>query len=320
MADDKVQDMVASSSNSGLLGKLHIAGVTYKNHDACLAILNRLKELTGANNDRALAEKLGLAFSSVSSAKTRQMIPSAWLLAASQGYNARLEWLTSAEGDKFNSDSKPLAITASFGLHDLELKNTNKEDGKKRLTYNLRGETRYNEVKIRPDDEQSITDCIRDHYTLIPKVAPLLIQSSHNIGFEYAPGLQADIITWNAYRKEWLSRWYSGPDKANNMFVVKAMSDCLAPEMYPDDLVIVSKVIGLPSPNEIYAIIFDRMITFRRLNILGDGSWVWEGSEKRGHPVIYDREGATRLLGRAVWWCHEHFTPDTTPVSVENNA
>jgi phage repressor protein C with HTH and peptisase S24 domain len=57
-----------------------VAGLTSEDATSCQEILERLKCASGANSDADLADKLGLKRSSISTAKTRKMIPSSWIV------------------------------------------------------------------------------------------------------------------------------------------------------------------------------------------------------------------------------------------------
>ncbi len=70
-----------------------VAGLTKEDATAFEAILERLKSASDAKNDAELADKLGLKRSSVSTAKTRQMIPSSWIINAANLFSVSSDWL-----------------------------------------------------------------------------------------------------------------------------------------------------------------------------------------------------------------------------------
>lgn len=86
-------------SNSGKKAVVGlVVGLTLEDTTACTEILGRLKQISNTNSDTALARILGLKQSSISTAKTRGMIPSAWIINASSLFNISADWLI--YGDK----------------------------------------------------------------------------------------------------------------------------------------------------------------------------------------------------------------------------
>jgi phage repressor protein C with HTH and peptisase S24 domain len=58
-----------------------------------------MKAVAGVKSDTALARVLGINQSSVSSAKERQSIPSAWAMLLSEKFGASIDWLWTGEGE-----------------------------------------------------------------------------------------------------------------------------------------------------------------------------------------------------------------------------
>lgn len=81
-----------------------VAGLTLEDATRCNEILGRLKVISNTKSDTALAIALGLKQSSVSTAKSRGMVPSSWIINAANLFNVSADWLIS--GDK----------AATFGL------------------------------------------------------------------------------------------------------------------------------------------------------------------------------------------------------------
>ena len=77
-----------------------IAGVTYPDEAGFIQITDRLKAVTKTVKDRDLSTALGLQPSTVSTAKTRKLVPSNWLVIASTKYLASADWLM--YGDSVN--------------------------------------------------------------------------------------------------------------------------------------------------------------------------------------------------------------------------
>ncbi|UQZ87882.1 hypothetical protein C4J81_01070 [Deltaproteobacteria bacterium Smac51] len=75
-----------------------VAGLTSEDATAFEEILGRIKYASGAKSDAELAEKLGLQRSSISTAKSRQMVPSSWIINTSNLFNFSSDWLI--YGDK----------------------------------------------------------------------------------------------------------------------------------------------------------------------------------------------------------------------------
>jgi phage repressor protein C with HTH and peptisase S24 domain len=106
-----------------------VAGLTVEDATACEAILDRLKVVAGVNTDPQLASALGLEYSSISSAKTRNKVPTAWIINAANLFKISADWLIFGEQSK---NEKALAVTpgaevsesqrtASIPLVDTEL-------------------------------------------------------------------------------------------------------------------------------------------------------------------------------------------------------
>jgi len=70
-----------------------VAGFTQEDATASEAILNRLKSVLDVKTDTELASALGLKYSSVSSAKSRGMIPASWVINVSFHYKISADWL-----------------------------------------------------------------------------------------------------------------------------------------------------------------------------------------------------------------------------------
>jgi hypothetical protein len=75
-----------------------VAGLTVEHATCFEEILSRLKVASGVNSDADLALKIGLTRSSISTAKTRGMIPPSWIVNVSNLFNVSADWLI--YGDK----------------------------------------------------------------------------------------------------------------------------------------------------------------------------------------------------------------------------
>lgn len=82
-----------------------VAGLTVEHATAFQDIFIRLKRAVGANSDAELADKIGLKRSSISTAKTRGMIPSSWIINAANLFNVSADWLIF--GDEKFPDKAP---------------------------------------------------------------------------------------------------------------------------------------------------------------------------------------------------------------------
>ncbi|UQZ89180.1 hypothetical protein C4J81_08205 [Deltaproteobacteria bacterium Smac51] len=81
-----------------------VAGLTKEDSAAAEAILDRLKQISNANSDSELASALGLKYSSVSSAKSRGMIPTAWIINTANLFGVSADWLIFGEARKTAED------------------------------------------------------------------------------------------------------------------------------------------------------------------------------------------------------------------------
>ncbi|MDR1045248.1 MAG: helix-turn-helix domain containing protein [Candidatus Adiutrix sp.] len=82
---------MTSSSKKPVVGL--VAGLTLEDASACNDILGRLKQISNAKSDTGLAKALGLKQSSISTAKARGMVPSSWIVNASNLFNVSADWL-----------------------------------------------------------------------------------------------------------------------------------------------------------------------------------------------------------------------------------
>jgi len=97
-----------------------VAGLTVEDATKSTEILGRLKLASNTKSDTDLARALGLKQSSISTAKTRGMIPSAWIVNAARLFNVSTDWLIFGERLKpegpihasflqnYNEDGPPL--------------------------------------------------------------------------------------------------------------------------------------------------------------------------------------------------------------------
>jgi len=92
-----------------------VAGLTSEDATACQEILGRLKCASGANSDAELADLLGLKRSSISTAKTRNMIPSSWIINTANLFNISSDWLIFGEHSK-----KEIALAETPGAETSE--------------------------------------------------------------------------------------------------------------------------------------------------------------------------------------------------------
>lgn len=70
-----------------------VAGLTAEDATMAGSILDRLKHVANVNSDGALARALGLTQSSVSTAKSKGVVPPGWIINASNLFNVSADWL-----------------------------------------------------------------------------------------------------------------------------------------------------------------------------------------------------------------------------------
>lgn len=90
-----------------------VAGLTVEDATKCNEILGRLRLVSNAASDSGFARALGLKQSSISTAKSRGMIPPSWIVNAANLFNVSSDWLI------FGGDFKELLQQkAQLGLAD----------------------------------------------------------------------------------------------------------------------------------------------------------------------------------------------------------
>lgn len=72
-------------------------------------VLGRILDVTGANNDSALAKVLNIKPPSIAAAKKRKQIPPGWIVEISQKYDVTTDWLFFGIGEKRRSQT-PMKI------------------------------------------------------------------------------------------------------------------------------------------------------------------------------------------------------------------
>ena len=106
-----------------------VAGLTVEHATAFQDILGRLKRASDANSDAELADKLGLKRSSVSTAKTRKMIPPSWIINVSNLFNVSADWLIYGDNKQTETPKNQLGETTE--ITNLQAQSASADDIKK---------------------------------------------------------------------------------------------------------------------------------------------------------------------------------------------
>ncbi len=133
--------------------------------------------------------------------------------------------------------------------------------------------------------------------TMIPLVEAVL--SAGGGSFETNGG----VLDHFAFQTRWLHR----KGRPEQMVLMRVAGDSMAPIINHQDLVLIDQSQTRLRPGDIYAAAIGDMIYLKTVNA-APGTLILSSYNKEYAPMevpLEDMEDAVKIIGRAVWWCHE---------------
>lgn len=116
---------------------------------------------------------------------------------------------------------------------------------------------------------------------------------------------EGNVIDRLAFHEAWLQQ------KGNpaHMVLMRVSGDSMEPCIHDDDLVLIDQGKKTPIAHKVFAVGIDDEIFIKQLDMLPGHRLVLRSFNKEYAPIEIDMRGdladSVRILGKAIWWCHE---------------
>ena len=144
------------------------------------------------------------------------------------------------------------------------------------------------------EEEQSKIDI-----SLVPLVAARLSAGGGSLE------TGGDVLNHFAFRQDWLQR-KGNPEE---MVLMRVYGDSMEPVIHHNDLVLIDQGKRHIIPHAVFAVGIDDEIYVKQVETQPGHRLVLRSFNERYAPVEIDMRGdladSIRILGRAIWWCHE---------------
>ncbi len=142
-------------------------------------------------------------------------------------------------------------------------------------------------------------DTSRNNITFIPLVAARLSAGGGSLE------TQGDVLSHFAFRQDWLSKKGNPKD----MVLMRVSGDSMEPLIQHNDLVLIDQGKTDFVPHTIFAVGIDDEIYIKQLDTFPGHKLILRSLNERYDPIEVDMRGdlagSIRILGKAIWWCHE---------------
>ncbi|HIU16927.1 MAG TPA: helix-turn-helix domain-containing protein [Candidatus Avidesulfovibrio excrementigallinarum] len=150
-----------------------------------------------------------------------------------------------------------------------------------------------------PDTASGAAEQSKIDISLVPLVAARLSAGGGSLETD------GEVLNHFAFRQDWLQRKGNPED----MVLMRVYGDSMEPVIHHNDLVLVDQGKRHIIPHAVFAVGIDDEIYVKQVETQPGHRLVLRSFNERYAPVEIDMRGdladSIRILGRAIWWCHE---------------
>jgi phage repressor protein C with HTH and peptisase S24 domain len=235
----------------------------------------RLKASRKGMSTAVFAKKLGISGSALNNYERGVSVPS---------------------GKKLIHISEQLGVSVEWLLHGFET-------GDGRRFSNSQSSEFIESQEIQPGDvagfNPTSANLTQAGFSTVPLLEAVL--SAGGGSFE----TEGNVLDHFAFHSRWLRR--KGRGRTDGMVLMRVTGDSMEPAIYNNDLVLIDQNRKNLRPGHVYAMTVEDMIYLKLVNA-SPGKLVLSSFNKEYAPVEIptgDMEDAIRIIGRAIWWCHD---------------
>ena len=163
------------------------------------------------------------------------------------------------------------------------------------LLHGIGSEQKTSDVAFEP----AAANLTRAGLSMVPLVEAVL--SAGGGSFE----TEGNVLDHFAFHTRWLQR--KGRGKTDGMVLMRVAGDSMEPAIYNNDLALIDQRQTDMRPGRVYAVTIEDMIYLKLVNA-EPGKLILSSFNKNYKPVEIptgDMQDAIRIIGRAIWWCHD---------------